>query len=291
MTKSQIIAEITTKLKDYEESGLVDHISIDLWIRNALKEFGGNLMERTETTIEVIDGKATLPENFYSLGIALKCDPVGVSCEDEEAKKVIQSSYFYRERTEVQEFWDNQVGNVPCADGEECKTIVEEVFWHDNAKSAKVYYDNVQILSLVQGYKKVKCDKGCPNLKEYESPYEISHQGNYFQCNFDNGYIYMRYRGLPTDENGELLIPDIQRNKLNEYIQYTCIRRTLENVFLSSDDPNVANKLIYFGNKEDQTYLAAKNDSIVEGMKNWKKRIKYNNRRFTRKFEVTYSSL
>ncbi len=101
----------------------------------------------------------------------------------------------------------------------------------------------------------------------------------------------MRYRGLPTDEDGDLLIPDIQRNKLPDYIKYTCIRRTLENLLLTSDDPNVGQKLQYFSQKENEYYHAAKNDSINEGMLGWKDRIKHRNRRYTRKFEVMYSSL
>ena len=291
MTKSELIADITTSLKDYDEAGLVDYISIDFWIKNALKEFGGNLMEASETTIEVIDGKANLPENFYSLALALKCNPYGYSCSDEETKKHLQSSFFYKERLENQIYWDNQTGEVPCVEGEDCRHIVEAIYFHDKTKKASIYYNNIEILRLVQGYKKVKCDKGCPNLMEYESPYEISIHNNIVQCNFESGYIYMRYRGLPTDDDGELLIPEIQRNKIQEYIKYTCIRRTLENLMLSSDDPNVGQKLAYFEQKERETYHQAKNDATVEGMLGWKDRIKYKNRRYTRKFELMYSSL
>ena len=285
-----MVAEVATLLKGYDESGLVDYISLDLWIKNALKEFGGNLMERQEGTIEVVDGKATLPENFYSLSLAMKCDLVGVAC-DEETKKYLQSSFFYRERTEKQEFWDNQVGAIPCEEGEECKTVVEEIYWHDKGKSAKFYYDNVQILKLVPGYKRNRCDKGCPNLNEYKSPYEISDQGGYLQCNFNSGYIYLRYKGLPVDEEGELVIPEIQRNKLTDYIKYTCVRRTLEAIYTSDDDPNTLQKLQYFTNMEKESYAASKNDSIVEGMLGWKERFKNKNRRYTRKFELMYSNL
>ena len=292
MTKSEMIAEITTALKDYDEAGLVDYISIDLWIRNALREFGGNLMDAQETTIEVKNGKANLPENFYALGLALKCEPAGWS-GNEEDKKHLQSSIFYQERIEKRNFWDNQLGeDTPCLAGEDCKYVVENIFWQDKtSKSAKFYYNDIKILRLVQGYKRVKCDKGCPNLTERESPYEISIQGNYIQTNFDSGYIYLRYRGLPVDENGDLLIPDIQRNKLPDYIKYTCIRRTLENLLLTSDDPNVGQKLQYFSQKENEYYHAAKNDSINEGMLGWKDRIKHRNRRYTRKFEVMYANL
>jgi hypothetical protein len=147
------------------------------------------------------------------------------------------------------------------------------------------------MLKLVRGYKKSRCDKGCPNINEYESPYEISIQGNFLQTNFKEGTIYMRYRGLPTDDDGDLIIPEIQRNKLQEYIKYTCIRRTLENLLLSSDDPNVGNKLQYFRQMEKEAYGAAKNDTIAEGMFGWKERIKHKNRRYFRKFDVMYSNL
>ena len=287
-----MVAEIENALKDYAEAGILDYISIDLWIKNALREFGGNLMDAEETTIEVIDGKALLPDSFYALGIALKCDAMGYHC-DKKDKKHIQSSIFYRERLEQKIYWDNQLGeSTPCTDGEDCKYIVENVVWQDKTnKTASIYYGNLNVLRLVQGYKKVKCDKGCPNLKEYQSPYEISIIGNHIQANFDSGYIYLKYRSLPTDESGELVIPEIQRNKLSDYVKYTCIRRSLENFMLSSDDPNVAQKLQYFSQRENESYAAAKNDSIVEGMSGWKEIIKHKNRRYTRKFEHMYSRL
>ena len=291
MKQTEMVAEIENALKVYDEAGLVDRISINKWIKNALKEFGANIMERTEGTIEVINGVAMLPDNFYSLGIALKCDPAGYTTEGEDAKSHLQSAFLYKYRTEVQLQWDNQAGNVPCIEGEDCNTIVEEIHFHDKGTSAKLYYGNIEILKLVQGYKKVKCDKGCPNLGEVQSPYEISQQGNFFQCNFDSGIIYLRYRGLPTDEDGGLLIPEIQRNKLQEYIQYTCIRRTLEDIWLAKDDPDVERKLQYYGQKESQAYAAAKNDSIVEGMSGWKSRIKANNRRQTQKFDVMITNI
>ena len=290
MTRKQIIAEITTQLKQYDEAGLVDYIAIDLWIRNALREFGGNIMEAQETTIEVKNSKAQLPVNFYSLALALKCEPMGVYTKKEN-RSHLQSSFMYKERLEQSTYWDNQLGEVPCVEGQDCKFVREEVYFHDKTKKAEFFYDNLTPLKLKNGYKKVRCDQGCPNLEFYESPYEIAIQGNFIQTNFKDGYIYLRYRGLPTDESGDIIIPEIQRNKLPEYIQYTCIRRTLQNLLLNSDDPDVIQKYQLFKQLENEAYLAAKNDSINEGMLGWKELIKRNNRRFTQKFELMYSNL
>tara|TARA_R110002020_G_scaffold37283_1_gene112744 strand:- start:1313 stop:1453 length:141 start_codon:yes stop_codon:yes gene_type:complete len=39
--KKQIIAEIKNKLKVYDQQGLLDDISINNWIKENIKEFGG----------------------------------------------------------------------------------------------------------------------------------------------------------------------------------------------------------------------------------------------------------
>lgn len=294
MTRKNIVAEIGNSLKQYDEAGLLDYFSINSWIRNALLEFGGNIMEATEKTLKVENGKAKLPENYYSLALALKCDLHGYHPSTKKKTKHLQSTNFYVERLNTPLYWDNHLGNVPCLEGDECNMVVEEVYFLDrtgNKNYAEAYYDNLIPLRLKSGYKKVKCEPGCPNLNFYESPYEISIHGTEIHTNFEEGNIYIRYRGLPIDDQGDLLIPETQRNKLQEYIKYTCIRRTLENLLLNSDDPNIGQKYQLFKQLENDSYAAAKNDSINEGMRGWKNAIRNKNRRENLKIERLYSNL
>ena len=74
MTRRSLLAEIQSELKQYDESGLLDYRSLNRWIKNEIRRFGANVMVLTEKVVEVKNGKATLPEDFFSLNIAAKCD-------------------------------------------------------------------------------------------------------------------------------------------------------------------------------------------------------------------------
>ena len=292
MTRKNLVAEIATKLKKYDDAGLVDYISINEWIRNGLKEFGGNIMDASEFVVNIKNGKGDLPDNFYSLVLALKCDLEGYYTP-KEPKKLLQSSNYYVERIDTPLYWDNQLSTVPCPEEADCHLVKQDVYFLDRTGTktyGQAYYGNVQKLKLKKGYNKTKCDKGCPNLF-YESPYEVSINNTQLQPNFEEGNIYIRYRGLPVDETGDLIIPEIQRNKLQEYLQYTCIRRTLEDLLLSSDDPNVANKYQLYKQLESEAYEQARKDAFNEGLLNWKDAIKKANKRDRFKYEMMYSSI
>lgn len=281
MNLEQLKAEIKFKLRMYEESGLLDDTSLNNWIRNGLKEFAGNIMEEEEAVIEVRQGKAKLPDNFYSLILAVKCDKEGYYAEDKETEKYIQNSYFYEERLEETLKFDNNFGKVPCYNGE-CKRVVQTVYFLDRQKTPKlgqITYNNIQPLTIKKGYQKQMCDVGCANFKWKDSSYEISVRNyNYIQTNFNNGYIAIRYKGLPVDEEGELIIPETHRGKLQEYLEYMCIRRALENVIWNSEDPNVTNKYNLADRKERETYQETRSELFAENLRGWKNKVKNQNR-------------
>jgi len=265
-------AEISNALKQYDEAGLLDYISIEQWIRNAMKEFGNNILSGYEKVIPIISSKGTLPGNHHSLMEAVKCDMEGYHCEGKKAKRHLQASIFYNQRTEVT-VYDQKPPERSCT-----KLIREDIYFEDKTEKATLYYNNFQPLKLVGHYKKDTLDKRCPNRRQ-NSSHEFSINGTQVHTNFSEGSIFIRYKGF-EEEDGELIIPDIQRNKLQEYIKYTCIRRTLESLLLTGDDPNIAQKLQYFRQMENENYLAAKNDAFAEGSKGWQERIKGNNRYF-----------
>ena len=284
-----MVAEISSKLRQYDESGLLDYISINNWIRNALREFGGNIMHNTSTILRVEDGRVRLPDNYYSLSLAIKCEPHQYYV-DKEDKKHLQSSVFYTERIERGLTWSDAYSR-PCKD-KECKYIRENTYFIDTTghkRDIELYYGNPSILRLRQGHKAVKCEKDCKNLGVKNSPYDMVIQGGYIHTNFNQGNIYLHFRGLPTDEEGELIIPEIQRNKLTEYIQTTCIRRVLEDLLLNSDDPDVYNKWQIYRQLEKETYLEAKNDTVNEGMLGWSKALKDKNKLRSLKYEVMFN--
>lgn len=84
-----------------------------------------------------------------------------------------------------------------------------------------------------------------PDLK-CQSEYTYSLNNNYIITNFKDGYIFMAYKGLPTDDECNLLIPDNVNVKLA--IEYYIKSRFLDD--LGSDD----NRIIRQQQKDEQEY-------------------------------------
>lgn len=79
-----------------------------------------------------------------------------------------------------------------------------------------------------------------------ESEYTYTLNNNYIQTNFEEGYVFMAYKALPSTEECELMIPDEVNFKLA--VEYYMKSRFLDD--LGSDDPKINNQQ----QKDDQQY-------------------------------------
>lgn len=309
-TKKQIFAEIKNKLKVYDQQGLVDDISLNNWMKENIKEFGGNIMNEYQLSLRVENGRAKLPDNFWSLKGAVKCESMGYSKAEKKSEKHVQRRISYLEWTDIHDYY-NWLEGKPCLEDSDSRYITETLFFetpNDHAPNSgnnlggsnnpfgggyyNFYYNNPQPLYLKPHVYKVRCDADCPNIDTH-SPYEVSidEQHNYITTNFNEGFIWLWYKGLPCDEAGDLMIPDTDRDKLKNYIIYFAIVRTLQDLLLSEDDPNVFNKLQVFQPLMEQYYYDAKSESISKGLLGWSTKLINNNRRNTNKYEFMFRTL
>jgi hypothetical protein len=280
MKRKELIAQILTEIKKYDESGLVDYISLNRWIKNELKRFGENLMEMTGKVIRVENGQATLPDNFYSLHFAVHCTPECYKIEGD--KEIVQSSHFYRERLETLNEWDNQSNSYNQIS---FTTIEDKFMFQDNSTSVRVRYKDPILMKPVKGIKRDLLFKGCKNMKVIKSPYEFNIVGEKVHVNFKEGDIFIHYYSYPSDENGDLIIPE-NRN-LEEYLIAFCKWRILEGMWLNDDDTNIITKLQYFQQQAQNLYGLAQTQVKFESLNssNWAQRIRNNNAKESMKYE------
>ena len=290
MTRKQIIAEIKNKLKVYDQQGLLDDISLNNWMKENIKEFGGNIMNEYQTVLLVEKGKAKLPDNFWALKAAVKCEQEGYV--EEPAQKHIQNRISYLEWTEIKDYY-NYLDGRPCLEDEDSKYITETLYFETPNKSYKFYYKQPALLNLIPHTYAVRCDSNCPNLiakSEYDISIDENH--NYLTTNFNDGFVWLWYKGLPCDDSGDLMIPETSKDKLKNYIIYFAIVRTLQDLLLSEDDTTgVMQKLSIFQPLMDEYFYAAKAESVNKGLQGWSTKLINNNRRNTNKFERMYKSL
>jgi len=289
MTSKQILSECRNMLKVYDQQGLLDEISMNNWLRECLKEFGGNLMQEQQTTLVVNKGRAKLPDNFWALKAAVKCEQQGYA--EAKTEKHIQNRTSYLEWTEISDYY-NYLDGKPCLEDGDSKYITETLYFDVPKKAYTFYYNQPKLLNLKNHIYKTRCTSDCLNLQA-NSEYDISidENQNYATTNFNNGFIWLWYRGLPSDENGDLIVPTTSKDKLKNYIVYFIIVKTLESLFLSEDDPNIAQKLQLFERRMNEYYYDAKSESISQGLSGWRTRIVNSNRTVTNKYESMFRNL
>lgn len=282
MTEDELIAEITSGgFSKYEESGLIDYISLRRWIKSELKRFGNNLMVRSEGIVHIENYRAKLPFNFWQLQLAVKCDKMGYTKEDTD--DVLQNSLFYKERIEGVQEWDNMSDSYTAKDFK----YVREDYVFKGAK-ATFHYGNPQFLKLAKGFKRELCTSDCTNLRKglgLENPKEINIIGDYINANFKEGVVYFMYRGLPTDGDGKLIIPKTQHDRLQEYLLYYCRARILEEVYAGGDG-DVERQLSYYERKAQVNFMLAMTEVKMEALgKDWTRKLRNKQRAQTLKYD------
>lgn len=263
-TIKNIIAEVRTELVQYDSAGMLDEISLRNWANRALKSFGNLVTILEEKTIEVKNGRAKLPEGFYSLYAAVKCQPKRIEMVKGNENDLVDS-FFFRVRTEASRVWDNQSNAFQ--DGE-YKEICEKVYLNEGHVEANIYYHQPQLLKLKRGINRESCHNSCRNLVReltYNCPYEINILGDYIQTNFTDGYIYLQFFTLEKDDEGETVVPELSNDQLVEYLTYHLKRKSLEAVWISDDDA-VQNKIQWMLQQERDAYLKAMSAAKIESI-------------------------
>ncbi len=272
---SEIIAEIENTFKNYTETGDIDRISIKGWVISCLKEFGKNICEQREAVLEIKNSQAKLPDTFKSLILALDLSKVGHKVNGDVDK--VKDSYIYREVIEQPGYYD-WITNQFVYDKEKGKLITESIII--NSQPIDIYY-KPDYLSVVKGFRKESFDVDCINLHpsiRNAYPHQISINKQTLQANFKEGKIYVQFNSLPTDEEGEVVIPEFSTNDIYKYIENYIKIKIAENLILNNKNPtNIQSLLQLWIGQERSLRLAAKSEANWSGLpKGWDKKYKKN---------------
>lgn len=265
MTLEQFIAEIENSFRNYAETGDIDRISIKGWVIDCLREFGKNICELRETIVEVDNSSADLPDNFKSLKLALKLNAEGYRITPPQEV----TPYIYKRRIENEAYFDeiSQTYVTSC----DSKVITEAILI-DN-KHAEVFYQP-EWLSVVKGMKKDYFDVDCLNIHpavRYAYPNQINITKRTLNANFRKGIIYIQYFAMPSDENGEIEIPEITTGDIKKYIENYVKLKIGEDLILNNKNPVAIAQLMGMW-KQDERLLrnAAKSEANWHGLpKGW----------------------
>lgn len=232
-----LIAEIREDYNKYDSQGLINDDSCYRWAKYALKEFGGNIMEIQETLLYVKNGQAQLPDNFFSLYDALRCESDYYCASSSKADTGILDSLMWKERVERKQTWNSC---ATCCKEESESTITERIYI-DFATNDYVdfYYTNPQRLRLGKSTQR-SIDPNCRNKYiKSGSTDVITINNKTLYANFAEGVIFLQYKGVPEDEDGKPIIPETPKGNVEKYVEYHLKSMILENILVNTDDTNV----------------------------------------------------
>lgn len=286
-----LIAEVKSDLNKLADAHLLDEDSMYRDIVLGLKKFGNDVMEVHETVVEVKEGFATLPDNFFSLYLAALCDPIGYknTCEDEAEFHDLQNSHFYKERTIHSTKWGEC--DACCEQTEE--KVIRENFYYKRKKSAEFYYGNPRLLSLGKTFNRNNCHANCRNKLVTDNPNEIVITKFRLQANFNEGDIYLQYYGLPLDDEGRIDFPESKNGHLEEYLEYRLKRKISERAIGNREGEGLRDLYQSYFQLERQSLKNASNELKMSNLapSQFSYRIKRLNRLESLQFESAFTRM
>ena len=279
-----LIAQIKSDLSKYDDAGLIDDTSLYRDITLGLKRFGNDVMQLQENMVEVKNGYGELPQSFFSLYVAYLCNPAGFTSTQFIHQDPLISSIVYKEKVINEKVWSECDAS--------CETVTENVIRENiyfNGKAIQLRYNNPTLLSLGKSFNKSNCHSACRNKLVRDNPNEIVILDYRLQANFNEGYIYMQYYGLPTDEDGNIEIPETKNGHLETYLEYFLKRRLAERLMGNNDAQGLQS--LYQVYKQEET-VALKNASTELKMSKLKPstfaKIKRLNQLESKQFETNF---
>jgi hypothetical protein len=233
-------AEISTTFANYAETGDISSISIKMWVIHCLRQMGNNITDLRETIVDVKGSKANLPDSFKSLKLALKLNPDGYKIDGN--RNNVENSYIYKQRIENPAWFD--VTTHEYVTSCDTKIVTEKILL--GGEKTEFYY-KPEWLSLTKGIKKDILSSDCQNIHpsiRNSYPHEINITGHTLNANFREGQIYIQYNSLPTDEDGEIVIPEITTGDLYHYIENYVKTKLAEYLILNQKNPTGIAQLI-----------------------------------------------
>lgn len=274
-TEQHIYSEVRNSLKSYDEAGLIDPIDLRTWLHGEIKRFGTNLMIETDDIIQVKKGKAELPKDFWALQEVWKYE-LSHYCMDEDSPITLRAAGK-----------DHLLGKKCDCNSNTESYMKEKVYYKD--KEILVFYNTPKRLRLAPGFNRRAVTKDCINLpmrvqKRDKNQVQLLNQT--LQLEFSEGFLYIRYRAMPMDEEGNLIIPETQHDRLRIFLEYHLKRKLIETWVFNNDDPNLINKLQYIEAKENEALELAMTEIKAKVLDPavWKS-LRNRNRRLHRRFE------
>lgn len=281
-----IIAQVLSQFKRYNVSDVIDENSMYRDVILAIRGFGNDITTLQEDIVEIRNGEGKLPDNFYRLKGAILCQPDNIHFQNVEYRQLVELGYVSN-LSEITSRWN--ICDNDCCNEVEDKIYTKEVYFAENSR-VRMNYKKIKYLKLGRTVDRKSCTTDCENFGISNEQDEITITGDKLRANFNEGSIHILYRGFPTNEEGEMELPETPNGYLEKYIEGLLKVETAERIITNGDNVEGLMRL-YSSWKQDLVVLKRKASNELKtsefNMAKMTKNIVLTNRKETRRLMVS----
>lgn len=250
-TFDELMYEVNQDFMMYNNEGMIEPAQLIKVAQRVTYDLGLRINSTKEKVLEIHNGKARLPEDFYVLNYALLMDqytvknPVIAGRQTEDVKLVVDPK--------VCRVCGSQATVCGCTDTYATTDCDDNFVLVEKIRHEVKVYDRFEKIHLspskfISEYAKSLGLAGTGSVNNGEI------KNGFIYTNLETGKIYISYEGALEDDEGNLLVVD--NPMINEYYEYALKKRILENLFMNGEDVGQRIQLI------EPLYRAARNNAL-----------------------------
>ena len=229
-TFDELMNAVSGDFHVYNNEGMIDpgdYIKIAQFVN---KDLGLKLNKVKETTLEIRNGKAKLPDDFNVMSYAVLCGEYTIKQQvimGTQTEEVIVSAEAPTNeccsRCNLPEQSCICENTYIDACGNEVQLVVKRKYETRTYKTfAKIKFKPSVYLT-----------QNCINVNE-RSIHEAQIKNGYVYCSVNTGTLYISYMGAMEDDEGNLLVLD--HDLINEYYETAVKEKILQNLYFNGED-------------------------------------------------------
>ena len=227
-TFDDLMTEVQTDFHVYSNEGMIEPGQLIKVAQKINYDLGLRIHKTKERVLDVENGKAKLPDDFYVMNYATLCGSLTVKT------RVIQG----RQTEEVIVDVNSTDTCTSCHLPEQSCTC-EKTYLDTCGNTVKLVekrkYDirEYSAFAPITFKKSVHVSATCVRAGE-KSIYHAEIRNGFVYTNLETGSLYINYEGSMEDDEGNLLVLD--HPMINEYYEYAVKQRILENLYMNGED-------------------------------------------------------
>jgi len=236
-----IMSVVRGKLSIYDIGNVLDEDDMYRTIILSLRSFGNDATEMHEDVVRIRNGKGKLPKNYYRLYEARLCCPINYDKHGKniEIHNVLDTQYLSLIH-ELKTTWDSC---DHCCTQDEAKVYKKELIYKENHK-VTCNYEKGKYIRMVRGFVKNDCAAECLALKRNDCVEEVSVMQDMMYANFNEGDVYIKYKGFLMDEKGGLELIDTPNGNMERFIEYELLSEMSEKLMVNKEAQSALGQLL-----------------------------------------------